>query len=289
MNEIPNIRNLKWPVFTFFILAYVWSWSWWVPVLYKLHDQGNNPGNIPGWIVPFVVLGAYGPSIAAISLTIFAKGTTGLKRLLSRFLLWRAPVLVHFITWLGPSVFLIIAILLSPANSALLGKLDWSQAQLIPMVLISGLIFGPLAEELGWRGYALPFLQKKYSALTSSLIIGVAWCFWHTPLFWAPGGTLISGHEVTILAVSKYLLFACGLSVIFTWIFNRSKGSVLLSVVFHTMANASLPFLLFPYANANAVYSISWLMIIPVWIVAISLLFFYGHRNLSKEPRIKSG
>ena len=286
MNKDSKRRIIKRPVLVFFIMAYAWSWSWWLPVVFTLKEQGANPNYIPSWIVPFVLIGAYGPTITSIFLTAYTEGGSGLKRLFARFTKWRAPALVHLIIWLGTPAFLVIAMLLSPDSTSLLGQPDWSQLQLIPMVLSSGLVFGPLAEELGWRGFALPKLQKRYSALTSSLIIGVLWCFWHTPLFWSPGGTLVSGQEVTLIAIAKYLLYACGLSVIFTWIFNRSRGSVLLPVAFHAMMNANIPFLIFPNRDANAALAINWVSIIPVWAFALLLIGVYGKTHLNKGPRV---
>ena len=282
-----HMKTNLWRTISFFAFAYIWSWSWWIPVVLTLHTDGGAFQNyIPGWIVPFVLIGAYGPSISAIVITVFTSGRNGLKSLLSQFFRWRAPVIVHIMIWLGPSIFVIVAMIIAPRTTASLGQINWSQLQIIPMVLLSGLIFGPLAEELGWRGFALPTLQKSNSALKSSLIIGVLWCFWHTPLFWAPGGTLISGQEITIIGIGKYLLYAIGLAIIFTWIYNNSKGSVLLSVAFHAIVNASLPLLLFPAASANSSKMINSISMIPTWIVVIILIVIYGSKNLSKKSRV---
>ena len=274
-----------WLAASFFALAYAWSWAWWFPVVFALRAEGGSTLNsMPAWILPCVLLGAYGPTLVAVAMTAYSAGRPGLKALFSRFIIWRAPALVHVVTWLGLPAFFGIAMLMDPASTALLGDPQWGRLQLIPMTLLSVVAFGPLAEELGWRGYALPTLQKKYSALVSSLIIGVAWCFWHTPLFWAPAGTMISGHAVTLVAVGKYLLFTCGLSIVFTWIFNNSKGSVLLAVVFHAIGNATLPLLLFPFSDQEASRTLQWLSMIPLWVFALALIALYGHARLSKEP-----
>ncbi len=285
-NEIKNNGHVLLHVVMFFVFAYLWSWAWWFPVVEELSSVPQyNLNNAPGWLLPFVLIGGYGPSLGACVMSLYTNGLAGLKRLLSRLILWRAPWLLHAAIWFAPSLIIIVSIFITPGGKASLGVLDWTQLQLIPMALLTGLMFGPIAEELGWRGFALPVLQKKYSALTSSLIIGVVWCFWHTPLFWAPVGTLVSGQEVTFIAVGKYLLFATGLSIVFTWIFNSSNGSVLLTIAFHAVVNASFPLLLFPARTTNSALAIQWYSIIPLWLFAILLIAIYGrtHLQMNKE------
>jgi membrane protease YdiL (CAAX protease family) len=87
---------------------------------------------------------------------------------------------------------------------------------------------------MGWRGYVLPRLQAKYNALVSSLILGVIWGFWHLPKFLTPGNTSPFGlFIVRIIAVA----------VIYTWIYNNTKGSLLLVTLFHAASNAAGVFL----------------------------------------------
>ena len=167
---------------------------------------------------------------------------------------------------------------------ALFGEPVWGRLSLIPLAIAAAVPFGPMGEELGWRGYALPRLQSHYSAVTSSLIIGVAWCFWHTPLFWAPAGTTISGHEITLMAVAKYLAYLCGFSVLHTWVFNNSSGSALLPVALHTSSNAVVPLLLFPDRDRDASLTLEWLALVPLWVVALALIAFYGGARLRRGP-----
>jgi hypothetical protein len=84
--------------------------------------------------------------------------------------------------------------------------------------LLMALPFGPLGEELGWRGYLQPRLMERSSPVATSLVIGTVWTFWHTPLYWAPAGTSISGEPVTVLAVLYYLVQVTGLAFVFTWV-----------------------------------------------------------------------
>ena len=269
----------------FFLLAYVWSWLWWVPMVWTLRSRGvTELGDVPAWAMLCALVGGYGPTAAALILTGRSQGRPGLKALLSRLKHWRASATVHLVIWLGPPAFLGIAMLLRPASTELLGEPIWCRLELIPLAIVAAIPFGPLGEELGWRGYALPRLQHRHTALSSSLLIGVAWCFWHTPLFWAPAGTTLSGYAVTIPAVAKYLAYTCGLSILHTWIFNNSRGSVLLPVAFHTSSNAILPMLLFPARDHDASLAIEWLAVIPLWAVTLALIAFHGAARLSKTP-----
>src|SRR5690606_1948248 len=114
------------------------------------------------------------------------------------------------------------------------GLIPW-----IPVIFITSLPFGPLAEELGWRGFALRQLDSKKDFVKSSLIIGVIWTFWHAPLFWAATGTAVSGLEVTFTSVGLFLAGVTGTSFIYTWVHNHTGGSVLMAVLLHLGWNAA--------------------------------------------------
>lgn len=268
----------------FFTLAYAWSWACWLPAIAEMRSSPSLNA-VPGWVLPLVLLGGYGPTISAISITAASRGRAGVKDLFSTLFRWRAPVHVHAVIWLAPPIFVGVGMLLLPSPSRI-GDISWMGAWAVPSTLIAALAFGPLGEELGWRGYALPLIQRQRSALSSSLVIGVCWCFWHTPLFWAPVGTLVSGQPVTTLNVAKFLLFACGLSILFTWIVNKSNGSVLLAIAFHAVCNGNLTFLLFPDREPTTDRVILWWSMIPMFIFASALLC--GDRDLSR-PRQAGG
>ena len=95
--------------------------------------------------------------------------------------------------------------------------------------LIVGIVNG---EELSWRGFALPRLQAKYNALTSSLILGVIWSLFHLPLFFT-----LTGPSQTDWSFSSFLLSTVGITILYAWIYNNTRGSVLLAYLFHTAAS----------------------------------------------------
>jgi hypothetical protein len=126
-------------------------------------------------------------------------------------------------------------------------------------------------------------MEKALGALRSSLVIGALWCFWHAPLFWAPMGTTVSGAPVTVWAVTKYLAYVMGLSVVFTWLFNGAGRSVLLVVILHLTVNADLVTLFFPRLTASDVRTVRELSTIPLWGMVLILVAVYGPRKFGRR------
>jgi membrane protease YdiL (CAAX protease family) len=145
--------------------------------------------------------------------------------------------------------------LLFAAAGGTLGRIDVGRLALVPVALLAALPFGPLGEELGWRGFALPRLVKRYGAISASIIVGLVWTLWHTPLFWAPAGTSISGGPVTVSAVAAYAGVLIGNSFLYTWVLAHTRASLLMAVLIHAGFNADvvlLPFTALPDAAKSA-------------------------------------
>ena len=113
--------------------------------------------------------------------------------------------------------------------------------------------FGPMGEELGWRGFMLPRLLQKYDMWRSSLLLGVVWTFWHIASFTFPGAAIPSVFKLSIWTVVLYLLHICSETLLMTYVFLRTKGSVLIAILFHAAFNASSNVLLtvFPQVENN--------------------------------------
>lgn len=144
---------------------------------------------------------------------------------------------------------------------------------------------GPLQEEFGWRGYALPRLQARYSALTSSVVLGVIWAIWHLPLnlmyFTGPQ------YHVGIAWLSSTVILFIFVSILFTWIYNNTGGSVLTALIFHTMLNLStyVIFPVFEIENGPTYYFFSTITI------AIIILSVFGIKRMVREknfPKTKN-
>jgi membrane protease YdiL (CAAX protease family) len=180
-----------------------------------------------------------GPVGAAFIMTALTGGRAGIGQLLRRFVDWRVGINWYLFILVGiPLVYLLGAIVLAGGHlpsvpSSLLLKI----AQTYPIGFVVTLfIGGPLFKEPGWRGFALPRLQLRSGPLVGSLILGALWALWHLPLYLTPrfaadnGGLSFSGFSV-------FLLTAIAFTVIMTWVFNHTRGSLLLAILLHTSIN----------------------------------------------------
>ena len=172
---------------------------------------------------PLFILAVYAPGIAGVFLVWWHYGFKGLGGFFQRLTLWRAS----WLWWL----FLVLGIpAIVYAGSAITGTINdpfpfshWSQA--LPAVALA-LFLGPI-EEFGWRGLALPLLQRRFAPFWAGLILGVIWALWHIPSF------LMSGTPQSAWAFGPYFAGVVAISIILTPLFNASRGSLLIAVLFH--------------------------------------------------------
>jgi uncharacterized protein len=211
----------------FFALAFAWSWICWL-LSSVIRPQLPTVGMV------LLIAGSFGPSIAAIAVVRYTGGQEGLHQWLRRSLQWRVGW-----GWLALSFFLPLAVmgLAAAGHIAMGGTIAPSPASgrvllaVVNFVLVL-LLGGPLGEEFGWRGYALPVLQERYSWRVASLGLGTVWGAWHLPLFY------IADTVQRYIPVGLYMVSTIALSVLFAWLFNRTQGSVLPALVLHTAVNA---------------------------------------------------
>jgi membrane protease YdiL (CAAX protease family) len=120
----------------------------------------------------------------------------------------------------------------------------------LPFFIYPALIIGgPLGEEPGWRGFALPRLQRQHGPLVGSLILGVIWTFWHIAPVWLASWTKVGILNIYNLVL--YFLFICSWTIIMTWVFNNTKGSVFMAIVLHTSVDAFPNMILWPLLPAS--------------------------------------
>lgn len=173
---------------------------------------------------PLFFLAVYAPAIAAFIIVTYYGGASGFRRYLTRLLLWRCSR-----AWYA---FLIIGIpLLFFSGAALKGNLfiepfPFSSFQALVLALLFMAIKGPI-EEFGWRGLALPLLQRKLAPVWAGLILGVIWGLWHFPAF------LLGGTPQSAWSFTPFFVGSIAVSVILTQLFNASQGSILLPALFH--------------------------------------------------------
>lgn len=139
------------------------------------------------------------------------------------------------------------------------------------------LLFGPLPEELAWRGYALGQLQKSWNALASSLFLGAVWTVWHIPLFFIPG-SYQHGLGLGTLGFWLFMVGKIPLSVLMTWVYNNNRRSTLSAILFHFSVNF-VGELFELTARAELFYIIFWIL------TAITVTIFWGPQNLVRNAQ----
>src|SRR5439155_13691057 len=129
------------------------------------------------------------------------------------------------------------------------GRAPLSLLSLLVLFVTVFFLGGPLGEEPGWRGFALPRLQRLYGPLVGSLILGPMWALWHLPIFWIPAWN----YPPTILNIVMFVIAAIAFTVVMTWVFNNTKGSLFIAVLVHTSFDMVLAILnrLFPVPIVN--------------------------------------
>jgi membrane protease YdiL (CAAX protease family) len=268
----------------YFVFAFAFTWLFWGLQLLAVRDVIPM---LPG----LTVIGTLGPLVAAVVITAQESGRAGLRALLSRIVRWRVAPIWYAVALLGPLVITLGAIALHvalggqpPSLAALIGALP-----ILLIYVLYMLIFVALGEEVGWRGYALPALQARYSALISSVILGVMWGLWHLPQFFNPA-TFYSNIPFVL-----WLAFIVPFAVLISWVFNSTGGSVLMAMFFHAVMNAStevwkaIPqYSIRPASVAEAVAAtvhINLMSAILLWVAAAAIVVIYGPLDLSRRPR----
>lgn len=205
-------------------LALTFSLTWGIAAMFMFIPDVIGPAGLSN---PFYVLAVYAPGIAGVVVAWLRLGRSGITGFLRRLTMVRMPT----VAWL----FLIVgfpAIVYAGALAS--GTVDTTPV-FSPWYTVVGSLFQAMflagtVEELGWRGVALPLLQRRFNPLVSSLVLGVFWAVWHLPAF------VLSGTLQSAWAIGPYMAGLMALSVIFTWLFNVSRGSLLIAWLAHFQA-----------------------------------------------------
>jgi uncharacterized protein len=186
-------------------------------------------------------------------------GRTGVRQLLRRFVMWRVRAVWYLYALVAIPALYFIGVALVPGALGSFKAPSLSIWLLYPVLFIVVMVLdGPLLEEPGWRGFALPLLQVRWGPLVGTLILGVMWGAWHAPQYFtktfaaANGGLSASGVIVFVLATVSF-------SVLITWAFNHTAGSLLIAILIHTAINFTQAFTsdLFPAAAYNEVVPVA--------------------------------
>jgi membrane protease YdiL (CAAX protease family) len=267
-------RTKKYSLIIYFTLAYTVSWCIEIPL--ALSAQGVIEAQIP---LAIHYLGAFGPMIAALIVTMLTEGAIGIRSLLSRWFKWRVEVRYYAFAVLAPIAFFALAMLINRVASGVSDLSLLGQADYLPylgplgVLLLWFMTYG-LGEETGWRGYALPHLQRKHPATTATLILGILWGFWHLPAFFYRDTYIQMG----VLGFPMFLVSIIFASMVFTWLYNSTGGSLLLVALFH----AFFDWLSTSQAGGAAVGIV---MSVPVILWALFVVRRYGPENAAPIER----
>jgi membrane protease YdiL (CAAX protease family) len=242
----------------FFLLTFAYSWVIWIPSV--LDGIGIDlPFSVTGYSLVVVIIGAFAPLMAAITLVARDAGWKGIKAFLGQALDFHfkpiylvialaLPLLIHSIAhYLAPAVGLDVAKTLFPTETSV-----------TPIVLaipyfILMLVIGGGQEEFGWRGYAQEPLQRKIGVIPASLVIGVIWGIWHLPL-WFMTGDLHSAYSFL-----AFVIMTTSISIMYAWLYNSSGKKLIIVMFFHAMNNTAAPLLPFLHGIEGKPESAYWI------------------------------
>ena len=266
-------------VVAYVLLAYGITWLIAIPLVLSYN----------GWITLQAPLALhyvlpFGPLLAALIVSRIVGGSTGLRDILGRMSRWNVdPV------WFGIAIYSVWGLYLLSSTILLLIGLPvpnlsiFGQVMYMPYLTIIGswslwiFTFG-IGEETGWRGFLLPHLQTKHNALTSAILVSIIWAGWHIPMFLYNENLMAMGAFGTVFWVVG-LIFG---SVLLTWLYNSTKGSILMTAVWHGTFN------LFTAAAGQAVAMTSAVISVFVMILVVSIVIYYRPENLSSKERQRS-
>jgi membrane protease YdiL (CAAX protease family) len=243
----------------FVAIAYAFTWTCWLSMRAVRDPLAHRV---------LETAGQYGPLVGAVVMTCVASGRRGLRQFLASLLRWRFNPGIALAALALPPVAYFAAIALYAKWSGVPAQFPsfdplYDVAINFVLVILWG---GPLGEEPGWRGFALPRLQAVLHPLLATIILGIAWAGWHLPRWWSAGG-------FPAQMVGTYVLALVGFGVVFTYLSNKSGGSVLPCLMLHGSANTF--WVILPIERAWT----AWTLVI--WAVAILITL--------RDPRLGAG
>ncbi|MGE0441773.1 MAG: CPBP family intramembrane glutamic endopeptidase [Gemmatimonadales bacterium] len=220
---MPRPRQL----WLYFVLTFAVSW---IPVSLPLLFPDFSRRVLGEFTLqnPVVFLAVYTPSLVGIVLTGIFEGPAGLKRFFGRLSPFRVRWPWFVVALAGIPLLVALGALVTGGSPAFAG---WGAVAAVPTALV--LDPGPIGEEFGWRGYALPRLLDRWSPFTATLILGVIWAIWHVPAFYLPG------MPQSELNLATFFAGAIGVSMFMTWTQLGTAGSILIAILIHLMTNHS--------------------------------------------------
>ena len=266
------------PIPSFFILTFLIAWSIWLPL--GIFAPENYLLSLPG---------VWAPTVSAFILTWLNDGKAGVQSFIEKILRWRVGFHWYLVVLLGIAAIAYLAIglgnavgLEAPELSLPYGLPRQSLIGFLPVFFLANLfIGGPLAEDIGWRGYIFSRLREKMNAVQASLLIGIVWAIWHLPYFIFPAWN----HAVGNIPFIWFALLTTSWSVLFAWVYVNTE-SILMPVLFHASINTTLGTLgILGQADGDLVQLV--LNTILTWLIVGMIIEFYGS-DLKREADVSN-
>ena len=212
----------------FLVVTYVVAYAMWALVALAAGDVLA----LPMVLLAVLFLGGLSPTLAALGMAYLETGTRGVTVLLGLLFRWRVPLVWYAAALIGPALVVFAGIAAGVAVGSPLPPVPSWSAWLSSLALFPVFILLAAIEEVGWRAYALPRMQIRMHPLRASLLLGIAWAFWHAPQWFIPQ----IGQAA--FPFPAFLIWVVALSIQFAWIYNGTGGSVLLVLLAHAATNA---------------------------------------------------
>jgi len=260
----------KHPIAWFYILAFGISWLGMISMV--LGSRNIAPFDSP-YFQFLSIFYAVGPALAAAIVAQMTHGKTGVGNLLKGLIRWRVGLVWYIIAVLSPVVLFTVTQVATQLLS-LPVTIVMPPVNLSPYFIFGSIVsfLANTCEEIGWRGFALPRLQNRYNALLATLIVGILWGLWHFPLVFLAGPMSEYPFLWFISIVTDAFMY--------TWIYNSTKGSILLVALFHGSGNIVGAFI-------TGVSPVAYALVNCV--VAIALVAVLGKTNLARQERVRAG
>ncbi|MFW9767541.1 MAG: CPBP family intramembrane glutamic endopeptidase [Candidatus Thorarchaeota archaeon] len=270
-------------------IAFGWTWLFNAlfisGVLQMPENVGTAGADISAMlsIIGVLLLMPFGPTIGGFVVAGLENGREGVRTLWKKFwsrrftISWLIVILAFY-----PMYFLLMRTIGAFALGRTQPDLIWlGEPWILLAPFLASCLHGGLSEEFGWRGYALPILQARFDATTSSCILGVIEGAWHLPLAFIPG---LAGWEGRALVL--FFIWWIPVSITRTWVFNNTNGSVFAAVLFHAMGNTASDIV-----PINVIHllpdGMGYFFLLLFWIpICIAIIITFGHRTLVRESTV---
>jgi membrane protease YdiL (CAAX protease family) len=269
------------PALSYCALVVLWSFSWWSLILAIIPAGTIFEAPIKPAVIAFMLIGSAGPSLAGLLLTRIVGGRGSLRALLARLGQWRIGA-----WWLAPLIPYVVTVALFELYVLWTGEdaIAAVSAKLGPAIGLG--LTAALFEEFGWRGFLLPQLQRRYSPLVSALLVGLVWGgMWHLYADYFGLGNR-GWWAIPLIFVQAPLLLSAH-SVLLTWVYNHTRGSMLLCVLYHFAISSSAFMFAIDYPSNAAFLAWSIVSVLVWWAVAGAVVLF-ERRQPQRSPRLRA-